>query len=54
MFIIAPILFIIGSNKDATPRFYFEILMMLGFASIGYHGYYMASETFSPPPPPKK
>ena len=54
MFIIAPILFIIGLNKDATPRFYFEILLMLGFASIGYHGYYMANETFSPPPLPKK
>ena len=54
MFIIAPTLFIIWSNKDATPRFYFEILLMLGFASIGYHGYYMATETFSLPPPPQK
>ena len=54
MFIIAPTLLIIGLNKDATPRYYFEILLMLGFASIGYHGYYMATETFSPPPPPKK
>jgi len=54
MFIIAPTLLIIGLNKDATPRFYFEILLMLGFASIGYHGYYMAAETFSPSPPPKK
>ena len=54
MFIIAPTLLIIGLNKDATPRYYFEILLMLAFASIGYHGYYMATETFSPPPPPKK
>jgi len=42
MFIIAPTLLIIGLNKDATPRYYFEILLMLAFASIGYHGYYMA------------
>ena len=54
MFIIAPILLIIGLNKETTPRFYFEILMMLGFASIGYHGYYMIDETFSQQPPPKK
>jgi len=54
MFIIAPTLLIIGLNKETTPRFYFEILMMLGFASIGYHGYYMIDETFSQQPPPKK
>ena len=54
MFIIAPTLFIIGFNKETTPRFYFEILLMLGFASLGYHGYYMVSEAFSPSPSPKK
>lgn len=54
MFTIAPILFIIGSNGEKTSRPYFEILLMLGLASIGYHGYYMATELFSLPPSPKK
>lgn len=54
MLIIAPTLFVIGINKEQTPRFYFEILLMLGFASLGYHGYYMMTELFSLHPPPKK
>jgi hypothetical protein len=41
IFIIAPVLIYIGLNKEKTPRFYFEILLMLGFASIGYHSYYL-------------
>lgn len=41
IFIIAPLILYIGLNRDKTPRFYFEILLMLGFASIGYHGYYL-------------
>lgn len=41
IFIVAPIVIYIGYNKDKTQRFYFEILLMLGFASIGYHGYYL-------------
>ncbi len=41
IFIIGPLLLYIGINGEKTQRFYFEILLMLGFASIGYHGYYM-------------
>ena len=41
IFIIGPLLIYIGYNKDKTQRLYFEILLMLGFASIGYHGYYL-------------
>jgi hypothetical protein len=41
MFIVAPVLLYIGVNGDKTSRFYFELLLMLGFAVIGYHGYYM-------------
>jgi len=41
IFIIGPLLLYIGLNREKTPRFYFEILLMLGFAAIGYHGYYM-------------
>ncbi len=31
----------IGYNGDKTARKFFEILLMLGFASIGYHSYYL-------------
>ena len=47
MFIIAPILLIIGINKNMTSRPYFEILLMLGITSIGYHGYYMILDALS-------
>ena len=41
IFIVGPLLFYIGYNGDKTSRKYFELLLMLGFASIGYHGYYL-------------
>jgi hypothetical protein len=41
IFIVAPILIIIGLQKDKTPRYYFELLLMLAFAVIGYHSYYI-------------
>ena len=41
IFIIGPLLVYIGYYGEKTPRPYFEILLMLGFASIGYHGYYL-------------
>ena len=41
IFLVGPLLIYIGYNKDKTKRLYFEILLMLGFASIGYHGYYL-------------
>ena len=44
IFIIGPLLIWIGLNKNKTERFWFEILLMLGFASIGYHGYYLFNE----------
>jgi hypothetical protein len=43
--IIGPLLVYIGLNKENTSRLYFEILLMLGFASIGYHGYYLVTNT---------
>jgi hypothetical protein len=39
--IIAPLLIYIGINKEKTNRLYFEIILMLAFATIGYHGYYL-------------
>ena len=39
--IIAPIILLIGYNGKDTKRFYFEFILMLAFASIGYHLYYI-------------
>jgi hypothetical protein len=39
--LVGPLLVYIGYNRENTKRKYFELLLMLGFASIGYHGYYM-------------
>lgn len=41
LIIVAPLLIYIGINEKNTPYYYFEFLLMLGFASIGYHGYYL-------------
>ena len=41
IFIIGPLLIYIGYYGEKTARLYFELLLMLGFASIGYHGYYL-------------
>jgi hypothetical protein len=46
IFIVGPILMYIGVYKDKTPRKFFEMVLMLAFASFGYHSYYMLkSET---------
>jgi hypothetical protein len=41
IFIVGPVLVYIGYNREKTARLYFELLLMLGFAAIGYHGYYL-------------
>jgi len=41
IFIIGPTLIWIGYNREKTQRMFYEILLMLGFAAIGYHGYYL-------------
>ena len=41
--IVGPLLVYIGYNREKTARLYFELLLMLGFAAIGYHGYYLIS-----------
>jgi len=41
VYIIGPLLIYIGYNGEKTTRKFFEILLMLGFASIGYHLYYL-------------
>lgn len=34
---VAPLLVYIGYHKKETPRFAYELLLMLGFAAGGYH-----------------
>jgi len=41
IFIVAPIVIYIGFNSIETKRLYFELLLMLAFAAIGYHSYYI-------------
>ena len=41
IFLVGPLLVYIGYNRVKTVRLYFELLLMLGFAAIGYHGYYL-------------
>lgn len=41
IFIVGPIMIYIGYNGEKTSRKYYEILIMLGFAALGYHGYYL-------------
>ena len=43
IFMIGPLLLYIGINREKTQRYFFEMLLMLGFASIGYHGYYLVN-----------
>ena len=39
--LIAPLFFFIGLWGKTTPEALFEYSLMIGFAAIGYHGYYM-------------
>jgi hypothetical protein len=42
--LVGPLLICIGYKNKNTPRYYYELLLMLGFAAIGYHGYYLLQE----------
>ena len=41
IFLVGPLLIYIGLYQDKTPRKFFEIILMLAFASFGYHLYYL-------------
>jgi len=44
IFLVVPLLLILGYLKqDASPR-YFEMLLLLGFAGLGYHGAYLIKD----------
>jgi len=44
IFIVGPLLVYIGVYEKKTPRKYFEIILMLAFASLGYHSYYILKD----------
>jgi len=41
VFLIAPLLILMGVLQKDTERRYFEMLLLLGFAALGYHGIYL-------------
>lgn len=45
IFLIVPLLGILARYKKDASRRYFEMLMMLGFTSIGYHGFYLIKDS---------
>ncbi len=45
IFLIVPLLAILARFKKDASRRYFEILLLLGFASLGYHGLYLIRES---------
>ena len=44
VFLVAPILLIIGYMKKDASRRYFEMMLMLGIAATGYHAVYLIRE----------
>jgi Na+-transporting methylmalonyl-CoA/oxaloacetate decarboxylase beta subunit len=44
VFYVGPILIYIGHQRTETPRYIYEILLILGFAAIGYHGLYVLED----------
>ena len=44
IFLVAPLLMIVGYLKKDASRRYFEMLLLLGFAALGYHGLYLIRE----------
>jgi hypothetical protein len=44
IFLVAPLLMIIGYLKKDANRRYFEMLLLLGFAATGYHALYLIRE----------
>ena len=39
--IVGPLLIYVGANKKDTPRWAYELLLLTGFAALGYHVYEM-------------
>lgn len=43
--LVAPLLIIIAYMKKATHARYYEMILLLGFAAIGYHALYLIRES---------
>jgi hypothetical protein len=43
LLLVIPVLAWIAVHQQKTPRYVFEIALMLGFAALGYHGYYLVA-----------
>jgi hypothetical protein len=44
IFLVAPLLMLVGYLKKDANRRYFEMLLLLGFAAFGYHALYLIRE----------
>ncbi len=51
--LVAPLLIYIGYHKKETPRFAYELLLMLGFAAGGYHLFSLVKQMDAHPEPTK-
>jgi hypothetical protein len=45
IFLIAPLLLLLGYLKKDASRRYFEMMLIIGFAAIGYHGLYLVRDS---------
>jgi hypothetical protein len=45
--LVGPLLMYIGYYAEDTERLYFEVLLMLAFAVVGYHGFYLVQDIFA-------
>jgi len=39
IFLVGPLLYYIGKNKNSSPGYYYELLLLLGFSIIGHNIY---------------
>jgi lipoprotein signal peptidase len=39
IFLIVPLLYYMGKNKNLSPNYYYELLLLLGFGVLGHNGY---------------
>ena len=46
IFLVSPLLIYIGLYRAQTPRKVFEMLLLLAFASSGYHSFYIAKALY--------
>jgi len=51
--VVAPLLIYIGYHKKDTPRFAYELLLMLAFAAGGYHLFSIVRQLDAHPEPQK-